>query len=301
MNFTWEIYQGQNIDNSSSSIVEWTPIDSSFDHYLFGKFLIRLFIFISFVLQGNNTKNFTAIADLFVENSHISFWRFKLLYSFSTEIISTTLDLQMNDPPKDGHCSIYPSQGTINTLFTIRCSHWIDQDQIKDFFFYGSTDFQFSIEISFLFSGRTSNSSDEIIVAYTNKSTLQIYLPVGDKHTSLFILIVYIRDTFNSFTKYEMKPVIVQPIHKEMNFLIDMLDNPTRDSMMFPLFNLLNSRNPNLVTQTINSLAFQLNQISEQNLEVAISSNNDSHHSSSTLHFFRWTFSFKYFNFIIKI
>ena len=113
------------------------------------------------------------------------------------------------------------------------------------------------------------------MLAYTSVSTLQIYLPAGDKNTSLLMLTVYIRDTLNCMTKYEMQPIIVAPIREEINTLIDMLDNPTYDTIMYPIFRLEGGKDQNTVAQVITSLSFQLNQISEQNLKIAIASEYD--------------------------
>jgi hypothetical protein len=48
--------------------------------------------------------------------------------------------MEMNEEPKNGFCSINPSNGTMFTLFTINCSNWFDRDEIKDFTVYGLTD-----------------------------------------------------------------------------------------------------------------------------------------------------------------
>jgi hypothetical protein len=79
--------------------------------------------------------------NFFVEHDKIIYWRFEVIYSFQSEIIKTTFDIEMNETPKDGSCSIDPSNGTTLTLFTINCSNWFDQDEIKDFTFYGSYHF----------------------------------------------------------------------------------------------------------------------------------------------------------------
>ncbi len=48
------------------------------------------------------------------------------------------IDIKINKGPENGLCTIDPSEGTINTLFNITCSNWIDTDGIKDYLFYGS-------------------------------------------------------------------------------------------------------------------------------------------------------------------
>ena len=69
---------------------------------------------------------------------------FQLIYSFNQQTSLSALQLLVNNPPQNGSCEIYPKIGTTNTLFTIYCSNWEDQDNIKDYSFY-------SILISFSF------------------------------------------------------------------------------------------------------------------------------------------------------
>jgi len=77
------------------------------------------------------------LKDFFVENKEIVYWRFEVIYSFESEIIKKEFDIEINQSPKNGICSINPLNGTIITLFKINCSNWFDQDGIKDFTFYG--------------------------------------------------------------------------------------------------------------------------------------------------------------------
>ena len=53
------------------------------------------------------------------------------------KISQEEFDIQINEPPKHGNCSIKPLNGTMLTLFTINCSQWYDEDQIKDWTFSG--------------------------------------------------------------------------------------------------------------------------------------------------------------------
>jgi hypothetical protein len=84
-----------------------------------------------------NTKKLTVLKDFFAKNDEIIYWRFEVIYSFQFEIIKKTFDIEINKVPTDGSCSISPSNGTTMTLFTINCSNWFDQDQIKDYTYYG--------------------------------------------------------------------------------------------------------------------------------------------------------------------
>ena len=67
----------------------------------------------------------------------------EVLYSFQSETSFARFDVKINEPPKHGSCSINPSNGTMMTLFTINCSDWVDEDDIRDYSFYGSSIFSF--------------------------------------------------------------------------------------------------------------------------------------------------------------
>ncbi len=85
-----------------------------------------------------NTSNFTAINQLFIENSAIEYWRFEVVYSFESETSSSSINFILNQPPINGSCSISPLNGTTSTLFTISCSNWFDHNGIKDYSFYSN-------------------------------------------------------------------------------------------------------------------------------------------------------------------
>jgi hypothetical protein len=102
--------------------------------------LVEIFIhFISLTNYslGINTSNITATNQLFTENPQIVYWRFEVIYSFPSGSSTSALNFNINQPPQNGSCSISPTNGTTDTLFTISCVNWIDQDGIKDYLFYG--------------------------------------------------------------------------------------------------------------------------------------------------------------------
>lgn len=97
---------------------------------------------------GMNTSKFTVSKQLFLENLNVIFWRFEIVYNTSmTEKSSSALHVQVNQPPRAGHCSITPSNGNTSTIFSISCQDWFDEDGIKDFSFYGTSNY-----ITLLFS-----------------------------------------------------------------------------------------------------------------------------------------------------
>lgn len=90
---------------------------------------------------GLTTKNVTVLEEFFHRNNKTRHWRFEVIYFFELTNSSTTFDIELNEPPKNGHCSINPPNGTSLTLFTIDCLKWFDHDGIKDWSFYGKMTF----------------------------------------------------------------------------------------------------------------------------------------------------------------
>jgi hypothetical protein len=84
-----------------------------------------------------DTSNFTSTNDLFLQNSQIEYWSFEVIYSFVSGITSSAINFVINQPPKNGNCTINPLNGTTSTLFTISCLNWFDAAGIKDYSFYG--------------------------------------------------------------------------------------------------------------------------------------------------------------------
>ena len=75
--------------------------------------------------------------DFFIENQPNIYWRLEVIYSFASKTTVQTFDIELNEIPKNGICSIHPLNGTIITLFNITCSNWFDGDGIKDYIIYG--------------------------------------------------------------------------------------------------------------------------------------------------------------------
>ena len=120
-NITWNIYYRET--NSSLNETQWIPFN-------------QMHLYENVLFFGTNTKNFTALNQLFLNNPQITYWRFEVVYSFLTETSSSALNFIINQPPSNGSCSIHPLNGTISTIFTVSCSNWFDKDDIKDYSLY---------------------------------------------------------------------------------------------------------------------------------------------------------------------
>lgn len=148
---TWTVYSG--VMNSSSNIVQWTPFNQM-SHYrdiwFFGislLFLNEAVVCMTFL--GYNITNFTSLNNLFLSNSSIVYWRFQVTYSIGTETSSGALNFLINQPPQNGTCLITPSNGTTSTVFTISCSNWVDDEEIRDYTFYSTFTAAFPRNISY--------------------------------------------------------------------------------------------------------------------------------------------------------
>jgi hypothetical protein len=137
-NITWNVYSGST--NSSSNTTVWTQFNQMNVYeniWFFGKGVLFCIynILLIFVL-GTETDHFTALKKLFIDNSQIDYWRFEVVYSFATETSSSALNFVINQPPRNGSCSIAPFNGTTSTSFSITCSNWVDADGIEDYSIY---------------------------------------------------------------------------------------------------------------------------------------------------------------------
>jgi hypothetical protein len=222
-----------------------------------------------------NTTNFTAIDQLFLENSPIEYWRFEVVYSFESETSSSSINFILNQSPINGSCSISPFNGTTSTLFTISCSNWFDQNGIKDYSLYSMNLFRKLIleNIYLIILVWTTDRSNLLMIGFSSMSNFDVQLPAGDDNTSTVNLIVHIRDTLECVAEYNMSSVSVIPDTAGINNLINNLQVSTSAVNNNPIVQLLAGGNQNTVGQIITSLSQVFNKMNTQNLENAVSSN----------------------------
>jgi hypothetical protein len=195
-----------------------------------------------------------------------------VIYSFEFEISSnSTFDVEINQPPKPGSCSIDPLNGTIITLFTINCFNWMDQDQIKDYSIYGLYFYLFfSLINNFMFEkGWTKDYSKPMILSHTTKSSIKLRLPASIDQTSTLQIVVQIRDTFDSGTEVNLSSIIVLANSSAIKNLIDILQNSDNDLSNDPLIQLLSSDDQNTVGQIITSISQVFNEINDDTIKNA--------------------------------
>ena len=83
-----------------------------------------------------STSNFTSTNTLFLQNPQIEYWSFEVVYLFDSGIASSAINFKINQPPRNGSCTIDPLNGTTSTFFTISCWNWFDEHDIKDYSLY---------------------------------------------------------------------------------------------------------------------------------------------------------------------
>ncbi|CAF4317797.1 unnamed protein product, partial [Adineta steineri] len=177
MNITWNIYQGI---TAPLSTIQWTLFNQTNQYE-------NIYFF------GINTNNFTTTNQLYLDNSHVIYWRFEVVYRFQEGISSSAVDFMINPSPQNGSCSISSLNGTTSTLFSISCVNWFDENGIKDYTLYGYT----------------GDRSEQEIIGFSSVSYFDVRLPGGDDNTSLLHLFIVIRDRYDCKTEYNMSSVIV--------------------------------------------------------------------------------------------
>ncbi|CAF4382868.1 unnamed protein product, partial [Adineta steineri] len=109
------------------------------------------------------------------------------------------------------------------------------------------------------------------IIAFSPEDNFQVRLPAGDNETSLLNLVIYVRDLVGSVTQVNISSVNVITDLVVINDLIDKITNSSSTITNNAIVRLLSSGNQNVVGQMIISLSQELNQMSSENLDKAIS------------------------------
>ena len=223
-----------------------------------------------------NTRNLTVANHLFSQYKNGSYWRFEVVYTFNNKPSLGALDFVMNQPPRSGSCSINPPNGTTITLFQITCSNWFDENGIKDYSFYG--EYLFSLDnFNFIFPyfvAYTTDSTKQIMLGFTNTPSFQVRLPSSITNTSIVNIIVSIKDGLNAITQVQLQPVVVYLGWTEINTFIDIVEHSNSKSTNPNLITqLLANGDANSLTQTVTLISEVLNEMSEQQTENAVKSN----------------------------
>ena len=238
INITWNIYQGS---NGTSSTTQWAPFTQITQHE-------------NDWFYGRNTTNFTATNQLFLQNPTVRFWRFEVVFSFTTETSSSALNFVINQPPSNGSCSISPLQGTTSTLFTVSCPGWVDDDGVKDY----------------ALAGYTTASDDQTMLAFSAVSDFSIRLTSSDLNQTRLNLVVTVRDTLDCVVSVNLSTVVVSVDVSSITELVDEVSSSNNAVNGNSLVRLLSSGNQNTVAQLITSLSQYFNQIDRQSTDDTV-------------------------------
>jgi hypothetical protein len=77
--------------------------------------------------------------DIFSDHSSILIWKIELEVHLSSRNVSgkSSMLFSVNFPPRFGYCTVYPENGTTQTLFDIKCENWVDKEgSVFNFVFY---------------------------------------------------------------------------------------------------------------------------------------------------------------------
>ena len=178
---------------------------------------------------GTTSSNFTVTNQLFLQNPNVEFWRFEVIYLFSSQTSTGVLNFVLNQPPQNGSCSIFPSNGTTTTLFQISCSNWSDEDGIKDYSLYPFT--------------------NQLMIAFSSESSFKVYLPSGENQ----ILFIEIRDQLNCLTRFNLSLISIEADFQLNNNLLVTGNQNTVSQLLTSFsqqFNKINEENINRAVST---------------------------------------------------
>ena len=153
----WKIFEG--LSNGSWSLLEGPS------PYLFGQ----------------NEKNLTIGRGFFESFPSVQSWRFRVISSSSE---TGDFFVEMNDPPRNGSCSISPLTGDLFTEFSIICRDWFDENPIKDYLLL------------------VSHSTTRLLLSSSLNGSFLTVLPFTLNRSEEFVLSVIIRDELHSSTEF---------------------------------------------------------------------------------------------------
>ena len=137
----WRVFSGSHVP--ATDLIQWTLFNQTDDYeniWFFGNSTCaRVYRQGHSSSLGTRTSKFTALNQLFLDNPHIDYWQFQVVYQFPSSRSVSELHLIINQPPQNGSCAISPLNGTTDTSFTVVCSDWVDDNDVKDYSLYGTT------------------------------------------------------------------------------------------------------------------------------------------------------------------
>jgi len=209
---------------------------------------------------GTTSSNFTVTNQFFLKNPTILFWKFEVVYSFPNQTSTSALNFMINQPPRNGSCSIFPSNGTTTTLFQISCPNWFDEDGIKDYSLYSFT--------------------NQLMIAFSSESSFIVYLPSGENQ----ILFIEIRDQLNCLTKFNLSSISIEANFQLNNNLFSTGNQNTVSQLITSLSLQLNQINQQNIDKAVSS-GIPISTISISSLTTQSQPTNSSLNQSALIEF----------------
>lgn len=203
------------------------------------------------------------------------YWRFEVVYALQSGNSSSAINFRLNEPPKNGSCTVSPLHGNTTTVFTISCSKWLDPDGIRDYSIFSNfvnmcTTTQGSYMIISL--GFINNASSKLMVGYTSSSNTAVLLPAGVDPNRTVAISVEITDMLGASTEFWLQSVTVTADTDQIDSLVTTITlSNTQALNSNPTIQLLSSGSPNTVGQILSSISQVFNEINNENVDNAIS------------------------------
>ena len=141
-----KINSNDQFDLKSSCIAgcEGTNLTFRFNLYLLNGTLNKWIPFSNssyFFTIGQSNSYLVIKKDLFRDFSSQVIWKIEsnielVTYTNETLTASTSMKVYVNFSPKYGICTISPTNGTTNTVFSLNCQNWIDSNGSVGFYSY---------------------------------------------------------------------------------------------------------------------------------------------------------------------
>ncbi len=121
-------------------------------------------------------------------------------------------------------------------------------------------------------TGWTKNPSNGMILAYTTESIISLRLPASIDPTTKFHIVVSIRDKFDCVREFQLQLVTVFSDESAIKHFLDILQKPYNYSNDDPIWQLIVSKDQNIVGQMITSISQIFTEMNYQMIQNAAQS-----------------------------
>ena len=111
------------------------------------------------------------------------------------------------------------------------------------------------------------------MIGFSSVPNFDVHLPGGDNVTSSLSLQMTIQDSWGCMAQVNLSTVVVRAETMMINDVIDHIQTHPQSLNNHSLIRLLSSGNQNIVSQVLNSFSSELNRMTDDNQQQAVSSN----------------------------